>query len=124
MQLKVFSNRTCRHTLAKAGDLNYPAFSVMFPDKTNVSVLTVHRTVTNVGPAVSSYHVIVSPFRGAYVKVEPRILNFTKANQKLSYKVTFTTKIRQTVPEFGGLVWKDGVHRVRSPIVVAWGMPI
>ncbi|KAM5557197.1 subtilisin-like protease SBT1.3 [Rosa sericea] len=123
-QLKVFSNRTCRHTLANAGDLNYPAISVVFVENTNVSVLTVHRTVTNVGPAVSSYHAIVSPFKGAYVKVEPRILKFTKANQKLSYKVTFTTKTRQTEPEFGGLVWKDGVHRVRSPIVVAWGMLI
>jgi subtilisin family serine protease len=55
MQLKVFSNRTCRHTLAKAGDLNYPAISVMFPEKTNVSLLTVHSTVANVGPAVLSF---------------------------------------------------------------------
>ncbi|KAB2598576.1 subtilisin-like protease [Pyrus ussuriensis x Pyrus communis] len=126
-QLKVFtkySNRSCKNNLASPGDLNYPALSVVFPDRTNVSVLTLHRTVTNVGPAVSNYHAIVSPFKGAYVKVEPRTLKFTKANQKLSYKIIFTTKSRQAVPEFGGLVWKDGVHRVRSPIVVVWLPPL
>ncbi|CAN6709690.1 unnamed protein product [Malus baccata var. baccata] len=126
-QLKVFtkySNRSCKNNLASPGDLNYPALSVVFPDRTNVSVLTLHRTVTNVGPAVSNYHAIVSPFKGAYVKVEPRTLKFTKANQKLSYKIIFTTKSRQAVPEFGGLVWKDGAHRVRSPIVVVWLPPL
>ncbi|KAM1183581.1 hypothetical protein COP2_001901 [Malus domestica] len=126
-QLKVFtkySNRSCKNNLASPGELNYPALSVVFPERTNVSVLTLHRTVTNVGPAVSNYHAIVSPFKGAYVKVEPRTLKFTKANQKLSYKIIFTTKSRQAVPEFGGLVWKDGVHRVRSPIVVVWLPPL
>lgn len=44
-----FSNRSCRHTLANPGDLNYPALSAVFPEKTNGSVLTLHRTVTNVG---------------------------------------------------------------------------
>ncbi|XP_021826896.1 subtilisin-like protease SBT1.3 [Prunus avium] len=127
MQLKVFtkdSNRSCKHSLASPGDLNYPAISVVFPERTNVSLLTLHRTVTNVGPPVSNYHAIVSPFKGAYVQVEPRTLKFTRANQKLSYKITFTTKSRQATPEFGGLVWKDGVHRVRSPIVIVWLPPL
>ncbi|XP_007038510.2 PREDICTED: subtilisin-like protease SBT1.3 [Theobroma cacao] len=128
MQLKVFgkySNRFCHHTLASAGDLNYPAISVVFPeDTTAISVLTLHRTVTNVGPPISNYHVVVSQFKGATVKVDPKSLNFTRKNQKLSYKITFTTKSPQTVPEFGGLVWKDGVHKVRSPIVITWIPPM
>lgn len=126
-QLGVFakySNRSCRHSLASPGDLNYPAISVVFPEKTAISALTVRRTVTNVGPPNSKYHVMVSPFKGASVKVEPEILSFDRKHQKLSYKVTFTTKSRQTGPEFGGLVWKDGVHRVRSPIVITWLPPI
>lgn len=126
MQLKVFakySNRTCRHSIATPGDLNYPAISVVFPEKASVSVLTLRRTVTNVGAPVSNYRVVVSPFKGAFVNVEPRTLNFTKANQKLSFKVTFRTKSRQTEPEFGGLVWKDGVHKVRSPVVITWLPP-
>ncbi|KAJ1423875.1 Peptidase S8/S53 domain [Sesbania bispinosa] len=126
-QLGVFakhSNRTCKHSLASPGDLNYPAISIVFPEKTSISVLTIHRTATNVGPPVSKYHVMVTPFKGASVKVEPDTLNFTRKYQKLSYKVIFTANSRQTEPEFGGLVWKDGVHRVRSPIVITYLPPI
>ncbi|GAU20895.1 hypothetical protein TSUD_120870, partial [Trifolium subterraneum] len=53
----------CTHKLrmrsffASAGDLNYPAISVVFQR----SVSTVHITVTNVGPATSKYHIIVLP---------------------------------------------------------------
>ncbi|KAF2315722.1 hypothetical protein GH714_040254 [Hevea brasiliensis] len=126
-QLKVFgkyANRKCQKSLASPGDLNYPSISVVFPDNTSISFLTLHRTVTNVGPPVSSYHAVVSKFNGATVKVEPRTLNFTSKNEKVSYKITFTTKSRQIMPEFGRLVWKDGVHKVRSPIAITWLMPM
>ncbi|KAJ7975612.1 Subtilisin-like protease [Quillaja saponaria] len=126
-QLKVFAkyaNRSCQNSLVNPGDLNYPAISAVFPENTSVSALTIHRAVTNVGSPVSNYHVLVSPFKGSAVKVEPETLKFTRKMQKLSYKVTFTTKSRQTKPEFGGLVWKDGVHRVRSPIVITWLPPM
>ncbi|RDX63146.1 Subtilisin-like protease SBT1.3, partial [Mucuna pruriens] len=112
-----YSNRACRHSMASPGDLNYPAISVVFSMKNSTSVLTVQRTATNVGLPVSKYHVIVSPFKGVSVKVEPDILSFTRKYQKLSYKVTFTTESRQTEPEFGGLVWKDGVHKEILDIV-------
>ncbi|KAK3022197.1 hypothetical protein RJ639_047019 [Escallonia herrerae] len=71
-------------------------------------------TVTNVGSPVSNYHVSVSPFKGVFVKVEPTTLSFTSKHQKLSYKVTFRTNSRQTAPESGNLIWKDGVHRIQS----------
>ncbi|KAG7014803.1 Subtilisin-like protease SBT1.3, partial [Cucurbita argyrosperma subsp. argyrosperma] len=120
-QLKVFSkysNRSCHHLLPNPGDLNYPAISAVFPEKTSVTSLTLHRTVTNVGPATSSYHAVVTPFNGAAVKVEPESLNFTRRYQKLSYKITFLTKKRQSMPEFGGLIWKDGTHSVRITFAV------
>ncbi|KAF8413073.1 hypothetical protein HHK36_001049 [Tetracentron sinense] len=126
-QLKVFSkssNRSCGNALANPGDLNYPSISAVLPEKPSVSVLTLHRTVTNVGPPVSTYHATVSPLKGASVKVEPETLHFTSKHQKLSYKITFTTKSRQSTPEFGGLIWSDGEHRVRSPIVITWLPPI
>ncbi|KAJ9539704.1 hypothetical protein OSB04_026210 [Centaurea solstitialis] len=119
-----FSNRTCRHSLSGPSDLNYPALSAVFPEEKRVSSVTIRRTVTNVGPPNSKYHVVSSEFKGVNVKVEPSTLNFSKKYQKLSYKVTFTTKIRQTAPEFGALIWKDGVHRVRSPIVITWLSPL
>ncbi|XP_010519206.1 PREDICTED: subtilisin-like protease SBT1.3 isoform X2 [Tarenaya hassleriana] len=126
-QLKVFSrhsNRICRNTLSGPGDLNYAAISAVFTENTNVSALTLHRTVTNVGPHVSSYKVVVSPFKGASVIVEPKMLNFTSKHQKLSYRITFRTKLRQKRPEFGGLVWRSSTHKVRSPIVVTWLPPL
>ncbi|KAK6155796.1 hypothetical protein DH2020_010044 [Rehmannia glutinosa] len=119
-----FSNRTCRHTLGNAGDLNYPAISAVYPENGNVTVLTLHRTVTNVGPPVSSYHVVLSPFKGASVKVEPTRLDFTGKRKKLTYKIIFTTRSRQTAPVFGSVTWKDGVHRVRSPVVITWLPPL
>ncbi|KAI3808852.1 hypothetical protein L1987_24815 [Smallanthus sonchifolius] len=126
-QLVVFakiSNRTCRHSLSGPRDLNYPALSAVFPEDRRVSVVSMHRIVTNVGPPTSNYHVVISQFKGVDVKVEPSVLKFTKKYEKLSYKVTFTTKTRQTAPEFGALIWKDGVHRVRSPVVVTWLSPL
>ncbi|XP_030532918.2 subtilisin-like protease SBT1.3, partial [Rhodamnia argentea] len=126
-QLKVFTkyaNRSCHHSIARAGDLNYPAISVVFPEKASVTTLTIHRTVTNVGPPVSNYHAVVSPIKGVSIRVEPSTLKFTQKHQKLTYKMTFTTTARQNKPEFGGLVWKDGVHKVRSPVVVTWLPPV
>nr|XP_043614253.1 subtilisin-like protease SBT1.3 [Erigeron canadensis] len=122
-ELKVFakfSNRTCQHSISKPGDLNYPALSVAFPKDERVRKVTLKRTVTNVGLANSKYHVAVSRFKGVNVKVKPATLNFVEKYEKLSYKVTFILKAKQTTLEYGGLIWNDGVHRVRSPIVITW----
>ena len=128
IQLKVFSKnttRTCKNSsVANARDLNYPAISVVFPQNVNITSLSVRRTVTNVGQPVSNYHVRVTPFTGAKVIVQPAVLNFTSKYQKLSYKVTFKTVSRQPGPEAGYLVWKDSVHRVRSPVILTWLPPI
>lgn len=125
-QLKAFSktkNRTCKHELASPGDLNYPAISVVFKDRP-VSVVTQHRIVTNVGTPVSTYTVNVTPFKGATVVVEPKVLHFTKQNQRLSYRVTFMTKTPESAPEFGALTWSDGKHSVRSTVALGWVVPL
>ncbi|KAG8381441.1 hypothetical protein BUALT_Bualt06G0122300 [Buddleja alternifolia] len=120
-----FANRSCKHSLRNSADLNYPAISAIFPpENANATVLTLRRTVTNVGGAASSYRAVVSPFKGAYVKVEPARLVFTRKGEKKSYKITFTTRAAQTAPEFGSVIWKDGVHRVRSPVVITWISPV
>ncbi|CAM8968386.1 unnamed protein product [Rhodiola kirilowii] len=126
--LRVFtksSNRTCRRPsriLPHPGELNYPALSALiFTQKSKSSTATLYRTVTNVGTANSTYHVRTSPFKGATVQVVPSTLQFTRLNQKLSYKVIFTSKSpRPPGPEFGHLLWTDGAHRVRSPVVITW----
>ncbi|MQM06409.1 hypothetical protein Taro_039230 [Colocasia esculenta] len=120
-QLKIFtrsSNESCRHALASPGDLNYPAISASLPAS---SQLTVHRTVTNIAAPVSTYHVSISPFKGAAVEVEPSTLRFTRKKQKLQYSVTFIAKSpQQTSPEFGALIWTDRTHMVRSPVVITY----
>ncbi|KAJ3706678.1 hypothetical protein LUZ61_010383 [Rhynchospora tenuis] len=126
IQLKAFSktkNRTCKHKFASPGDLNYPAISVVFEERA-ASVATQHRTVTNVGTPVSTYSVHITPFKGATVVVEPSVLHFTKQNQRLSYKITFKAKSRQSAPEFGALTWSDGTHSVRSTVSLTWVVPL
>ncbi|XP_066349721.1 subtilisin-like protease SBT1.3 [Miscanthus floridulus] len=126
LQLRSFtknSNKTCKHTFSSPGDLNYPAISAVFAEQPSAA-LTVRRTVTNVGPPSSTYHVKVTEFKGADIVVEPSTLHFTSSNQKLTYKVTMTTKAAQKTPEFGALSWSDGVHIVRSPLVLTWLPPM
>lgn len=126
IQLKAFSktkNYTCKHKLDSPGDLNYPANSVVFKER-RVSVVTQHRTVTNVGTPVSTYIVKITPFKGATVVVEPSVLHFTRQNQRLSYKITFKAKTQQSAPEFGALTWSDGTHSVRSTVALAWLVPL
>ncbi|KAG8083026.1 hypothetical protein GUJ93_ZPchr0014g46621 [Zizania palustris] len=60
--LKTFtknSSMRCSHTFSSASDLNYPAISVVFADQPS-KPLTVRRTVTNVGPPSSTYHIKVA----------------------------------------------------------------
>ncbi|CAA6673599.1 unnamed protein product [Spirodela intermedia] len=127
LELRVFtrsSKESCRRALASPGDLNYPAISAVLPAHSPAAKLTLHRTVTNVGAAASTYRAVVSSFNGATVVVEPTTLRFTRKYQKLQYTVTFTRRARRSSPEFGALVWKDAAHSVRSPVVVTYLSPI
>ncbi|XP_055819650.1 subtilisin-like protease 4 [Solanum dulcamara] len=101
--------------------LNYPSFSISLGEKSQ----TYTRTVTNVGEAMSTYRVeIVSP-RMVSVVVKPSILKFSKMNQKMSYRVTFstTTKIENMEVVHGYLKWTSNKHFVRSPIAVVLQEP-
>ncbi|KAK3031963.1 hypothetical protein RJ639_036898 [Escallonia herrerae] len=80
------------------------------------------KTVTNVGSAVCNYKAVVTcpPGSGIQVGVVPSVLNFTALGQKLSFEVDIRGSINtQEDPiKSASLVWDDGVHQVRSPIVV------
>ncbi|KAL2235786.1 UNVERIFIED_CONTAM: Subtilisin-like protease SBT1.7 [Sesamum indicum] len=99
-----------------AEQLNYPSFAV---NRFGSSNQTFTRTVTNVGEDSSSYTVeVVSP-QDLNVTVNPRTLNFSKLNQKLTYEVSFS------LPPFGGeagaasqgyILWRSAKHSVRSPV--------
>ncbi|KAK4729005.1 hypothetical protein R3W88_021993 [Solanum pinnatisectum] len=101
--------------------LNCPSFSISLGEKPQ----TYTRTVTNVGEAKSTYRVeIVSP-RMVSVVVKPSILKFSKLNQKMMYRVTFstTTEIRNMEVVHGYMKWTSNKHFVRSPIAVVLQEP-
>ncbi|CAI0443440.1 unnamed protein product, partial [Linum tenue] len=103
-------------------DLNYPSFALS-SEKLKTSVTRVfHRTVTNVGSATSTYTAIVNgPVGFDTIRVEPNVLKFKNIGEKQSFVVTVTAlvkaKLKQSGIVSGVLVWSDGSHKVRSPVV-------
>ncbi|XBI07390.1 hypothetical protein VPH35_135303 [Triticum aestivum] len=98
-------------------NLNLPSIAV--PDLKDHVML--RRTMTNVGPAESTYHLVVEAPAGIDVSVEPSVINFTQSSSKsATFMVTFTTRQRvQGGYTFGSLTWSDGsTHSVRIPIAV------
>ncbi|XP_075665840.1 subtilisin-like protease SBT5.4 [Castanea sativa] len=106
-------------------DFNYPSITV-----TNLSrSVNVTRRFKNVG-SPGTYVARVREPTGISVHVEPKILKFESIGEEKSFKLTVTKKtmskktagMRTEDYVFGGIVWSDGNHYVRSPIVV--GMPL
>lgn len=100
-------------------DINYPSMSVRL-DMKDAFMVSFPRTVTNVGRANSTY---VASIEGDQSRlhfiVEPSTLQFTELNQKINFLVTVKGKrMKPKTLKRVSLVWTDGVHRVRSPIVV------
>lgn len=101
-------------------DFNYPSITV-----TNLSrSVNVTRKLKNVG-SPSTYVARVREPIGISVHVEPKILKFESIGEEKSFKLTVTKKTAGMGTEdyvFGVIIWSDGNHYVRSPIVV--GMPL
>nr|CAD1827171.1 unnamed protein product [Ananas comosus var. bracteatus] len=110
-------------TLSSPGDLNYPAFSVLFSSHSDV--VTYRRVVRNVGSSADAvYEVAVCAPRGVNVTVSPSRLEFNSVGQSLSYEVTFASAANPVIVgdnyAFGSILWADGSHNVRSPVAVTW----
>ncbi|XP_008647207.1 subtilisin-like protease SBT3.18 isoform X3 [Zea mays] len=99
-------------------DLNYPA--IVLPDLGGT--VTVKRTVTNVGANRDAvYRAAVASPQGARAEVWPRELAFSArpGGEQASYYLTVTpAKLSRGRFDFGEVVWSDGFHRVRTPLVV------
>jgi len=96
-------------------NLNYPSITVP-----NLSgSVTVTRTLKNVG-SPGTYIAHVQNPNGITVSVKPCILKFTKVGEEKRFKVTFKIMKGKATNNyvFGKLIWSDGKHYVRSPIVV------
>lgn len=79
------------------------------------------RVVTNVGLGKSTYKatVAVELDSGLKISVVPSSLSFKSLNEKKSFVVSVNGVFAKGVKTLSSsLVWSDGTHSVRSPIVV------
>ncbi|XP_071706427.1 subtilisin-like protease SBT4.3 [Rutidosis leptorrhynchoides] len=109
---------SCSPTLTSK-EINYPSMAVRLKKKDAFKV-SFPRTVKNVGPANSTYKALFKGDRSKLrIIVKPVTLHFSELNEKMSFTVTVRGK--QMTPWTilrSSLMWTDGVHYVRSPIVV------
>ncbi|GJN40627.1 hypothetical protein PR202_gb29873 [Eleusine coracana subsp. coracana] len=106
---------TCPARPAAMEDLNYP--SIVVPALRGTQTVT--RRLKNVGrPA--QYRASWRPPFGIAMDVEPKLLDFAKPGEEKEFKVTVTSNKDKLGMgyAFGRLVWSDGTHYVRSPVVV------
>ncbi|KAL9415879.1 hypothetical protein AB3S75_039140 [Citrus x aurantiifolia] len=111
-------NSTCPEGSKQASpkDLNYPSmaaqvsagkpFTIKFP-----------RTVTNVGLPNSTYKAKILQNEKLSIKVVPEVLSFRSLNEKKSFNVIITGMLTGQLLS-AALVWSDGNHNARSPIIV------
>lgn len=111
---------TCTENILQR-NLNYPSMSAKLSRSDSSFTVTFNRTVTNVGAPKSTYNSKVVPGHGSKlsVNVTPSVLSFKTVNEKQSFMVTVTGKdLDSELPSSANLIWSDGKHNVRSPIVV------
>ncbi|KAL4385199.1 hypothetical protein GQ457_15G028670 [Hibiscus cannabinus] len=114
------TNISCSKSSRKAlpRDFNYPTLTTLVKDGDSFTV-KFHRTVTNVGVATSTYNATISSNSNLDVGVIPRILSFKTLGENKSYIVTVKGKaLGEKSMASASLTWSDGIHNVRSPIVV------
>ncbi|KAL6137073.1 hypothetical protein ACLB2K_062368 [Fragaria x ananassa] len=116
-QIETFSQESykCPSPAIGLTNLNYPSITV---PKLSGS-LVVKRTLKNVGEPGTYTARITNP-DGISVSVEPKSLKFKKVGEEKSFNVVLEAKDSNAakIYVFGKLIWSDGKHNVRSPIVV------
>ncbi|TYJ41615.1 hypothetical protein E1A91_A03G035000v1 [Gossypium mustelinum] len=107
----------CKNMHGPNANINYPSISV--PNLR--SPITIKRTVRNVGcgKKTTVYFGVTKEPDGVEVVIWPRVLIFSPSKQEKSYYVTLKPlKKSEGRYDFGEIVWSDGFHHVRSPLVV------
>ncbi|KAJ9706670.1 hypothetical protein PVL29_001915 [Vitis rotundifolia] len=124
LRLVTGDDSVCNSTQpGRAWDLNYPSFSLAVEDGNQImGVFT--RTVTNVGSPNSTYSAWVYMPTILNVTVEPSVISFSAIGEKKSFTVkVYGPMIWQQPIMSGAIWWTDGVHEVRSPLVVYTVLP-
>ncbi|KAI3846666.1 hypothetical protein MKX03_009014 [Papaver bracteatum] len=94
-------------------DFNYPSITVPGLD----GATKVMRTVKNVG-SPGTYKAQIHAPEGVKVSVKPKTLTFEKIGEEKTFEVSLQVINASYQYVFGSLTWTDGVHSVRTPIVV------
>uniref|UniRef100_A0A7N0UJX1 Uncharacterized protein n=1 Tax=Kalanchoe fedtschenkoi TaxID=63787 RepID=A0A7N0UJX1_KALFE len=110
----------CGENKTSLSELNYPAMTAKINEST-ISNVSFVRTVTNVGHhPISTYKAAV--FLGSEklkITVAPDALSFNSLNERRSFRVSITGEYPQNEKIVSSsLVWSDGTHTVRSPIIL------
>ncbi|XP_024013692.1 subtilisin-like protease SBT4.5 isoform X2 [Eutrema salsugineum] len=108
---------TKEQTKSLPRNLNYPSMTAQV-SATKPFKVAFRRTVTNVGMSNSTYKAKVVGTK-LKAKVVPGVLSFKSLHEKKSFTVTVSGKgpgAEKLVSTH--LIWSDGFHSVRSPIVV------
>ncbi|CAL1374615.1 unnamed protein product [Linum trigynum] len=96
-------------------DLNYPSFALSYDKPTSITRLF-RRTVTNVGPAPTTYKVFIDVPVELEIRVEPEVLFFKETGEKQSFVVIVTAALETSMLS-GSFILSNGIHHVRSPVV-------
>ncbi|KAH0906798.1 hypothetical protein HID58_038625 [Brassica napus] len=110
-------NITCSER-TEVKDLNYPTMTT-FTTALKPFNVTFTRTVTNVRSPNSTFKASVVPLRPEIqISVEPEVLSFGLLKEKKTFVVTVSGKgLKDGSVVSSSLVWSDGGHSVRSPVV-------
>ncbi|KAJ4964338.1 hypothetical protein NE237_024277 [Protea cynaroides] len=113
-------NNTCPESSRGTSiDLNYPSMAVNLPPSSTAFAINFPRRVTNVGSPNSTYKASFISDSKINISVKPEVLSFTSLNEEKSFVVTVSGNgVPQGSMASASLVWSDGTHTVRSPIVV------
>ncbi|MCL7049003.1 hypothetical protein MKW94_014842, partial [Papaver nudicaule] len=118
IQVSNFANDGYKCKKIRLLNFNYPAITI----PKLARPVTVTRTVKNVGSPGTYTVKIIAPL-GVTVNVTPKCLKFEKIGEEKTFKVTLKLRESYVIDKhvFGKLIWSDGVHYVRSPVVVMEG---
>ncbi|VVB04590.1 unnamed protein product [Arabis nemorensis] len=111
------SSCTKEQTKSLPRNLNYPSMTAQV-SATKPFKVTFRRTVTNVGMPNTTYKAKVVG-DNLKVKVVPSVLFFKSVYEKKSFTVTVSGNGPEADKLMSAhLIWSDGVHSVRSPMVI------
>ena len=113
-------NHTCPKDSNKGSpkDLNYPSMTAKVPTGKPFSI-EFHRRVKNVGQANSTYKAKIFSKSLNNIKVVPEVLFFQSLNEEKTFDVIVKGEVYSNNSMVSAsLVWSDGTHNVRTPIVL------